>query len=98
MPNIMRQVLEGFLRFKIRKSSPTKVNEKEIGKVLFSKEWSVIPEDKKTQLGQLLLVINVNSHSGSRNPDEVLQSAKFLMSRIEQVDQRHFHTNKNSRA
>lgn len=94
LPNIMRQVLEGFLRFKVRKSSPTKDNEQGIGSVLFNKEWAAIPEDKKTKLGQLLLVINVNSHRGTRNPDEVLQAAKFLMTRIEVVDARHFHTNK----
>jgi hypothetical protein len=95
MPNIMRQVLEGFLKFKIRKNSPTKDNEKEIGKALFNQEWATIPENKRTKLGQLLLVINVNSHSGARNPDEVLQSAKFLMNRIKEVDERHFHTNKD---
>lgn len=94
MPNIMRQVLEGFLKFKITKSSPTNDNVKEIGKVLFNKEWAAITEEKRTKLGQLLLVVNVNSHKGTRNPDEVLQAAKFLMTRVEQVDERHFHTHK----
>jgi len=94
MPNITRQVLEGFLRFKIRKSSPTKSNEQEIARVLFDKEWTEITDADKTKLGQLLLVVNVNSHSGLRNPDEVLQSAKFLMSRIKIVDSRHFNTHK----
>ena len=94
MPNIMRQVLEGFLKFKITKSNPTSDNVKEIGRVLFNKEWATITEEKRTKLGQLLLVVNVNSHKGTRNPDEVLLAAKFLMTRIEQVDERHFHTHK----
>lgn len=96
IPNIMRQVLEGFLKFKITKSSPTNDNVKEIGRVLFDKEWAAISEEKRTTLGQLLLVVNVNSHKATRNPDEVLQAAKFLMTRIEQVDKRHFHTHKVS--
>lgn len=96
MPNIMRQVLEGFLKFKTTKSSPTKDNVKEVGRMLFNTEWAVLQEEKRMQLGQLLLVINVNSHRASRNPDEVLQSAKFLMTRIKGVDERHFHTHKTS--
>lgn len=93
-PNIMRQVLESFLGFKTRKSSPTKNNEQEIGPVLFNKEWSALTEPEKTELGQLLLVANVNSHSSSRNPDEIWKSARFLMDRIKTVDKRHFDTNK----
>jgi wobble nucleotide-excising tRNase len=94
MPNIIRQVLEGFLRFKVRNSSPTKSNEIDIGRVLFDKEWPTITESEKTKLGQLLLVVNVNSHGSSRSPDEVLQSAKLLMKRVKDVDPRHYNTNK----
>jgi wobble nucleotide-excising tRNase len=93
-PNIMRQVLEGFLGFKTHKNSPTKNNEKEIGRVLFDKEWTALTESEKTELGQLLLVTNVNSHSSSPNPDEIWKSAKFLMNRIKAIDKRHFNTNK----
>jgi wobble nucleotide-excising tRNase len=94
MPNIIRQVLEGFLQFKVRRSSPTKDNEQEIARVLFDKEWATVTEDEKTKLGQLLLVINVNSHSSSRSPDEVLASSKFLMGRLKKIDERHYNTNK----
>ena len=94
MPNIIRQVLEGFLKFKIKNPSPTQSNEKEIAKVLFDKEWAAIKEDSKTKLGQLLSTINVNSHNSSRSPDEILTAAKFLMNRIGQVDKRHYNTNK----
>lgn len=93
-PNIMRQVLESFLGFKTRNNSPTKKNEEEIGRVLFNKEWTSLNEAEKTELGQLLLVTNVNSHGSSRNPDEVWKSAKFLMKRIRVIDERHFNTNK----
>lgn len=94
MPNIIRQVLEGFLQFKVRQHSPTKDNEQEIAKVLFDKEWVSVTEDEKTKLGQLLLTININSHSSSRSPDEVLASSKFLMGRLKQIDERHYNTNK----
>jgi wobble nucleotide-excising tRNase len=94
MPNIMRQVLESFLGFKTYKNSPTKNNEIEIGRVLFDKEWVVVTEAEKIELGKLLLIINVNSHSSSRSPDEIWQSAKFLMKRIKAIDERHFNTNK----
>lgn len=94
MPNIMRQVLEGFLGFKTRNTSPTSSNRTEIGQVLYNKDWSSITEAEKTDLGKLLLVANVNSHSSSRSPDEIWQSAKFLMKRIANVDKRHFDTNK----
>lgn len=94
MPNIIRQVLEGFLQFKVRRSSPTKDNEQEIARVLFDKEWAVVTEDEKTQLGRLLLVVNVNSHSSSRSPDEILASSKFLMGRLMKIDERHYNTNK----
>ena len=94
MPNIMRQVLEGFLGFKTRNTSPTSSNRTEIGQVLYNKDWSSITEAEKTDLGKLLLVANVNSHSSSRSPDEIWQSAKFLMKRIANIDKRHFDTNK----
>ncbi len=94
IPNIIRQVVEGFLKFKINNPSPTQNNEKQIAKVLFETEWADLREDKKTKLGQLLSVVNVNSHGSSRSPDEILRSAKFLMSRISQVDQQHYDTNK----
>lgn len=94
MPNIMRQVLEGFLGFKTRKTSPTSNNMIEIGQVLYHKDWSKVTESEKMELGKLLLVANVNSHSSSRSPDEIWQSANFLMKRIANVDKRHFDTNR----
>ncbi len=96
MPNIMRQVLEGFLGFKSQKTSPTSNNKIEIGQVLYDKDWPKVTETERTEIGKLLLVVNVNSHSSSRSPDEIWQSAKFLMKRIAKVDKRHFDTNKTT--
>jgi hypothetical protein len=95
-PNIMRSVLEEFLRFKATKATPTKTNENIIGKILFNREWNNISNENKTKLGQLLNICNILSHNLSRNPDEVLSSAKFLMNRIKEVDINHFNTNKES--
>ena len=94
IPNIMRQVLEGFLKFKIRNNSATKSNEKHIAEVLLNDNWANLKEGKKTQLGELLLTINVDSHRPTRNPEEVLKSAKFLMKRIEAADKQHYNTYK----
>lgn len=96
IPNIMRQVLEGFLSFKTYRNSPTKDNKTEIGRILFDEEWASLNGAKKTELGKLLLVANVNSHSSSRSPDEIWQASKFLMNRIKDIDKRHFDTNKTS--
>lgn len=96
MPNIIRQVLEGFLSFKVKKSNPTKNNEAEIARALFNKELPKISPKDKVKLTTLLLLININSHKSSRNPSEILESAKFLMNRIEQVDPQHFNAYKTA--
>lgn len=56
-----------------------------------------ITENKeKTDLGVLLKVCNILSHSinGSRNPQEIQQAAKFLMKMIEKNDPLHFNNMK----
>ncbi|MDR2342095.1 MAG: AAA family ATPase [Campylobacteraceae bacterium] len=93
-PNIMRNVLEEFLRFKVVNSTPTRKNKKNIGKALFNKEWNQISFEKKLQLNTLLSVCNILSHKPSRNPDEILKSAKFLMNRIKNADINHFNAHK----
>lgn len=96
MPNTIRLVLEGFLSNKTKQTSPTKAKEKEIAKILFNKEWTSISEDKKTELGELLLVANVDSHRIHRNPEQVQRAAKFLMNRIKDVDKVHFDSFKTT--
>ena len=70
------------------------VNEKQIAEVLFGNDWINIKESEKTQLGELLLTVNIDSHRPTRNPEEVLKSAKFLMKRIESIDNQHYNTYK----
>lgn len=41
-------------------------------------------------IGMLLNVCNILSHKATRNPDEILKSAKFLMNKIETVDKLHY--------
>ena len=94
IPNIIRQVLEGFLKFKIRNNSATKSNKKQIAEVLFGNNWINIKESEKTQLGELLLTVNIDSHRPTRNPEEILRSAKFLMKRIESIDNQHYNAYK----
>ncbi|MBB1503482.1 AAA family ATPase [Candidatus Saccharibacteria bacterium] len=90
MPNIIRQVLESFLKLKTTKSSPTMSNRTEVQKVLFGD--NNVRSNDSTCLDSLLLTINIDSHRPERNPEEVIKVAKFLMKRIEMVGLQHFNT------
>ena len=90
-PNIMRKVLEEFLKFKVDNSSPTKSNLSNIKIALCGNNISRTDE---LSILTLLNVCNISSHECSRNPDEVLNSAKFLMKCIENIDKQHFNTMK----
>ena len=90
-PNIMRKILEEFLSFKVKNSNPTYTNFNNIKKVLCGDN----PTSKdEMAIGMLLNVCNILSHKAARNPDEILKSAKFLMSKIEIVDKLHYDTMK----
>lgn len=86
-PNSMRKILEEFLSFKVNKSTPTASNRKNIEKVLLGINTS---NSSKTKLGILLDVCNILSHKASRNPNEIYNSARFLMNCIKTVDKIHF--------
>lgn len=88
-PNIMRKILEEYLSFKIKKSSPTSSNLNNIKLALCGEKPSANDE---LRLGTLLNVCNILSHKASRNPDEILKSAKFLMNKIKDSDKLHFNT------
>lgn len=90
-PNIMRKVLEEFLKFKVTNSLPTKANISNIKIALCGNNTSRTDE---LSILTLLNVCNISSHECSRNPDEVLNSAKFLMKCIEKIDEQHFNTMK----
>lgn len=90
-PNIMRKILEEFLSFKVKNNNPTYTNFNNIKKVLCNDK----PTSKdEMAIGMLLNVCNILSHKATRNPDEILKSAKFLMNKIENVDKLHFDTMK----
>ena len=88
-PNVMRKVLEEFLSFKVKKNSPTRDNKNNIEKVLLEEDTT---DNNKTKVSALLDICNLLSHKASRNPDEILKAAKFLMSRIKVVDNQHFNS------
>lgn len=88
-PNIMRKILEEFLSFKVKNSSPTYANINNIKLALCGEKPSANDE---LRLGTLLNVCNILSHKVSRNPDEILKSARFLMNKIKDSDKLHFYT------
>ena len=88
-PNIMRKILEEYLSFKVKNSSPTSSNINNIKLALCGEKPSANDE---LRLGTLLNVCNILSHKASRNPDEILKSAKFLMNKIKDRDKLHYYT------
>lgn len=99
----MRRVFEEFLQFKSSSEITPTQNQrskveniiiqstegKKIDNVLIEGD-SYLNGSKKTKLGKLLTAINVLSHKANRNPDEIHQSAKFMMKLIEDMDKAHF--------
>lgn len=90
-PNIMRKILEEFLEFKVKNSLPTYSNFNNIKLVLCGNNPS---RNDELAICTLLNVCNILSHKASRNPDEILKAAKFLMAKIKNVDELHFNTMK----
>ena len=90
-PNVMRKVLEEFMEFKVQKSLPTLNN---INNVCIALGLEYATENEKSKVALLLNVCNILSHKNSRNPEEILKSAKNLMRWIKAVDEIHFNTMK----
>jgi D-Tyr-tRNAtyr deacylase len=91
-PNVIRRILEEFLSFKVTKNNISFRNIDSITKALCNGEGT--KKDKQNIL-TLINVCNSLSHKTSRNPNEILQMAKFLMRKIKEVDINHFSTNTN---
>lgn len=92
-PNVMRRVFEEWYGFKIGKDlNLTSSQQERVINDLLIKDTA-----EKTKLGLLLKVCNILSHSinGSKNPQEIHQSAKYLMELIEDKDRLHFNNMKN---
>lgn len=90
-PNTMRRVLEGFMLFKVKNNSPTQDNFPNV-KISLCGDSATAKDE--LSIGTLLNVCNILSHNSSRNPDEILNSAKYLMKRIKDIDIQHFNTMK----
>ena len=91
-PNVMRRFFEEWYSFKIGKD----LNLTSAQQERLVKEFKLTRDTEKTKLGTLLKVCNILSHSinNSKNPQEIFQSAKFLMNLIKDNDPLHFNNMK----
>ena len=87
-PNVMRKVLEQFMKFKVKKSSPTLDNITNV-KIALCGDVNCSHQDD-IQIPALLDICNILSHQTVRTPDQVLKSAKYLMRKIKETDKNHF--------
>jgi wobble nucleotide-excising tRNase len=91
-PNVMRRVFEEWYSFKIGKDLNLTSSQQD----RIASELKITENREKTRLGLLLKVCNILSHSinGSKNPQEIHQSAKYLMKLISDNDPLHFNNMK----
>ncbi|HFD7565741.1 MULTISPECIES: AAA family ATPase [Staphylococcus] len=93
--NSIRRVFEEFLSFKLKNNKlPQKSNQPEIEEVYRIMTQKEMSGRKKRDLGAFLTNINILSHQPYRAID-VINSAKFLMKYIEDVDKVHFNAMKD---
>jgi len=92
-PNVMRRVFEEWYSFKIGKD--LNLTSSQHDRII--NDLSIKDNAEKTKLGLLLKVCNILSHSinGSKNPQEIHQSAKYLMKLIADNDKLHYNNMKN---
>jgi hypothetical protein len=92
-PNVMRRVFEEWYGFKIGRDLNLTSSQQD----RITSELKITENREKTRLGLLLKVCNILSHSinGSKNPQEIHQSAKYLMRLISDNDKLHFDNMKN---
>lgn len=92
-PNVMRRVFEEWYSFKIGRDLNLTSSQQD----RITSELKITENREKTRLGMLLKVCNILSHSinGSKNPQEIHQSAKYLMKLISDNDKLHFDNMKN---
>jgi len=92
-PNVMRRIFEEWYGFKIGKNITfTSHIQNDVASV-----FKITSNNEKTKLGLLIKVCNILSHSinGSMNPQEIHQSAKYLMKLIKDNDPLHYDRMKN---
>lgn len=87
-PNVIRKVLEEFMKFKVKNSSPTLDNITNV-KIALCGNVNCSHQDD-IQIPTLLDICNILSHRTVRTPDQILKSAQYLMRKIKEVDISHF--------
>lgn len=92
-PNVMRKVLEEFMKFKVKKSSPTLDNITNV-KIALCGTVNCSSKDDM-QISTLLDTCNILSHKSIRTSEQILKSAKYLMRKIKESDINHFSTMTN---
>lgn len=92
-PNVMRKVLEEFMRFKVKKSNPTLENITNV-KIALCGTVNCSSKDD-IQISTLLGTCNILSHKSRRTPDQILKSAQYLMKKIKESDITHYSTMTN---
>lgn len=92
-PNVMRKLLEEYMKFKVKNSSPTLDNITNV-KIALCGDVNCSHQDD-IQIPVLLDVCNILSHKTVRTPDQILKSAKYLMRKIKETDKNHFSTMTN---
>lgn len=88
-PNVMRRVFEEWYSFKIGED----LNLTSAHLDRLANDFKITNDKTKTELGVLLKVCNILSHSinGSKNPQEIHQASKCLMKLIELADPLHYN-------
>lgn len=87
-PNVIRRVFEEWYSFKI--GEDLNLTSTQLGRL--ANDFKITDDKTKTELGVLLKVCNILSHSinGSKNPQEIHQAAKYLMVLIKNNDKLHY--------
>ena len=88
-PNVIRRVFEEWYSFKI--GEDLNLTSAQLGRL--ANDFKITDDKTKTELGVLLKVCNILSHSinGSKNPQEIHQASKCLMKLIESSDSLHYN-------
>ena len=88
-PNVIRRVFEEWYSFKI--GEDLNLTSAQLGRL--ANDFKITDDKTKTELGVLLKVCNILSHSinGSKNPQEIHQASKCLMKLIESADSLHYN-------
>ena len=92
-PNVIRRVFEEWYNFKTGEG--LNLTSAQLGRL--ANDFKITDDKNKTELGVLLKVCNILSHSinVSKNPQEIHQASKCLMKLIESADSLHFNKMKN---